>query len=74
MSGLDRIRVPDDRRWLLNLMIGVLTVLALMVSASWWAGSAGRFAIALVGAALAAWLLSAFVIRQMKPRRGRKRR
>ena len=65
MSGLDKIRVPDNRRWLLNLMIAVLTVLGLMISASWWMGSQGRFTIAAIVACLGAWALSVFIIRRM---------
>lgn len=46
MSGLDRIRVPENRRWIASVITGVLTVMGLMVSSSWWAGAGwGRFAI-----------------------------
>ena len=64
MSGLDRLRVPDNKRWLLNVMIAVLTALALLVSAEWWVGSSGRFTIAAVLACLGAWVVSALGIRK----------
>lgn len=69
MSGLDKIRVPENRRWALNLMIAVLTVLGLMVSASWWTGSTGRFAIAAIASCLIGWALSVATLRRLRARR-----
>ena len=76
MSGLDRVRVPHDRRWIFALATVVLTVMGLMVSASWWAGAAGwRFPVALVVSVVVAAVIGLWAaLRGTRRTTGRARR
>ncbi len=57
MSGLDRIRVPENRRWQFTLAFAVIVVLCMMLGASWWMGApAWRGAVALVISAAFGWI------------------
>ena len=69
MSGLDRIRVPETKRWIASVIIGVATIMGLMVSASWWAsGPWWQFVLSAIVSALVGVVVSAAFLGG-KPRR-----
>ncbi|MBJ3763018.1 hypothetical protein ILP92_09710 [Maribius pontilimi] len=69
MSGLDRIRVPESKRWIASVIIGVATVMGLMVSASWWmAASFLHFIVAAVVSAAIGVAISVLFLRDKRRR------
>ena len=69
MSGLDRIRVPETKRWIASVIIGVSTIMGLMVSASWW--MAGPWWQLLVAAAISGGIGYAVAFGFLRDRRRR---
>jgi hypothetical protein len=68
VSGLDRIRVPENRRWQFSMVVAVFVALGLMVSASWWSGEAlWRFAAAAGGSAFIGWIVARAFVRWTGP-------
>ncbi|KKM72471.1 hypothetical protein LCGC14_1420150, partial [marine sediment metagenome] len=36
---LDRVKMPDNRRWIFSVVAAVAFIMCMMLSASWWAGA-----------------------------------
>ncbi|SEM83912.1 hypothetical protein [Palleronia pelagia] len=69
MSGLDRIRVPESKRWIASVIIGVATVMGLFLSASWWmAGGLSRVVIAALVSAAVGWVVAFAFLRDRRRR------
>ncbi len=64
MSGLDRIRVPENRRWQFTLAFAVTVFLCMMLAASWWAGApVWRLAVAGAVSAAVGWVAAGAFLR-----------
>ncbi|KAF0675036.1 hypothetical protein [Profundibacterium mesophilum] len=70
MSGLDRVKMPENRRWILSVVAAVVFIMCMMLSASWWVGAPISH---LVIAAVVSLAIGLFV-GMIAARRGRKRR